>query len=295
MKRILYFLTVLILLLASFSFVYTNRDRYIAFFDSLHPCDKPITYRIDNVDKQFNLTVEQFKKDVSEAAGIWNNQWGKNLLVYDPNGKISVNMTFDERQQEQNAINSLDSRLKNQQNQLNSDIATYKQQVADFKNKLATYNSEVDKWNSQGGAPQDIYDRLRQEQQDLNNQGNQLNQEAKRLNLSTVDYNLQVGQLNSQIQNFNQDLAQKPEEGLFDGNTNKIDIYFNNSHAELVHTLAHELGHALALGHNDNKMSIMYPYTSSYIKLTADDISGLKTACTNKNILDVVRARLSSN
>jgi len=279
----------------TFGFVYANREKYQTFFDSLHPCDKPVTYRIDSVDSRFNLTRAQFTADVGEAATIWNKKWGKNLFTYDPNGKISVNMTFDERQQEQNTIKKLDSQLQNQQDKLSADVASYKQQVVALQNKLAAYNAEVAKWNAQGGAPQDVYDRLKQEEQDLDAQGKELNATAKKLNLSTVDYNSQVGQLNSHIQNFNQDLAQKPEEGLFDGNNNRIDIYFNNNHAELVHTLAHELGHALAVGHNDNKKSIMYPYTSTITALSDEDVSALGAVCANKNILDAIKLRLASN
>lgn len=274
-------------------FTYLNRDKYQAFFDSMHPCSTPITYKVDTVDPKFNLSRDKFIADVQDAANIWNKQEGKNLFKYDPNGEVSVNLIFDERQAQSNQINALDNQLNSQKGELNAQIKDYETQVASFKSRLAQHNATVQSWNRQGGAPQDVYDQLEKERVDLQAQADQLNSLAKKLNLSSENYSLNVGKLNSAIGTFNTELASKPEEGIFMGDKNRIEIYFDNNQAELVHTLAHELGHAIGLEHNNDQNSIMFAYTTKTVKATSADINELTAICRDKSFIEVVRTRLN--
>ena len=62
----------------------------------------------------------------------------------------------------------------------------------------------------------------------------------------------------------------KPEEGIYDPANQRIEVYFNINRSEMVHTIAHEFGHALDLPHNDNRLSIMFPYsTQTEFKITS--------------------------
>ncbi len=288
MNKIFYIVLIVMLV----GLTYGLRNNYAVFFDQLHPCDRPITYKIDTVDKQFNLSRDQFVSDVGRGADLWNMQAGKKLFLYDPQGKLSVNLIFDQRQQEQNKINALDNQLQSKKDKLAADIGSYRANVANFKNRLAQHNSQVAYWNSQGGAPQEEFDKLNTEQTQLKTESDQLNATARKLNLSTEDYNLGVGNLKSAINNFNEDLQKKPEEGIFKGDQSKIEIYFNNSQAELIHTISHELGHALGLEHNSNSKSVMFPYTNSVIKLSTDDAQALGEVCRNRSIFEVISNRL---
>jgi predicted Zn-dependent protease len=103
-----------------------------------------------------------------------------------------------------------------------------------------------------------------------------------------------VGKLNNVISNFNEDISKKPEEGIYMGDQNRIEIYFNNNQQELLHTLTHELGHALGLAHvNDNPQAIMYPYTTKTIILSTQDVAELNEVCREKSILEIIRLRFN--
>lgn len=293
MKR---FFVVFLLAVFGVSLVFLYKQPVVTFLHSIvyySPCNSPKTYIIGRVDPQFNLTTDQFTQNVKEAAGIWNIAEGKSLLTFNPQGTITVSLIFDGRQQVSNQISNLNSQLQNEKNALDPKIAEYKRLSQQFQNQLNQFKTEADYWNNKGGAPPDEYQKLITEQKSLQDQATTLNQMAKDLNLSTDQYNGNITQLNQTIQNYNLDLQFKPEEGLWNPQNNTITIYFNNSHAELIHTLAHELGHSLGLEHNPNPRSIMYYQTSQTILPTSDDLSALQAICQEQSIIVIFQKRIA--
>lgn len=291
MKKILLLLILLLIPLG----VYANqkyRD-YLAYKLSYSLCDSPIHYRIDTVDLKFNLSRSEFTRDVDSATNVWEAPIKKDLFVYDPKGELSVNLIFDERQSLTNQINQLESQVQTDKQSLSPQINDYKSQTASFESKFQSFKKEVEDWNSRGGAPEDIYNKLIQEQKDLQAEAARLNEMARSLNISTQNYNSQVGELNQTIKTFNQDLSFRPEEGIFKGGENRIEIYFDISHSELIHTLAHELGHALGLEHINNPKAIMYYKTNQIITASGDDMKALEYLCRRHSILEIFQTYFS--
>lgn len=252
-------------------------------------CDHPIHYRVDTVDPRFNLLTDAFLSDINLAVQIWDSVIDKKLFVYDPKGDLSINLIYDERQSLTNRINSLENKLQLEKQSLNPQIDQYQKLSSDFKQKVDSLNQEIEYWNKQGGAPPEEYQKLITLQQDLRSEANRLNTMAQHLNLSKDTYNLEVSQLNQTILSFNNALEERPEEGLFKGPEYKIEIYFNNNQDELVHTLTHELGHALDIGHNSNPQAIMYPKTSQTTKAATADIMALENVCRKRSVFELIK------
>lgn len=257
-------------------------------------CDTPITYSLGNIDKRFGMTNQEVLSDAQTATRIWGVYEGKNLVQYDPASTFKINMVYDERQQLSTQLGNLQDQLNTQKNSLDPQIAAYEKLKTDFQNKLNAYQDEVRKWNSEGGAPQDVYDRLLQEKSDLQKQADNLNAQAKSLNQDTQDYNSVVNQLNGTVGKLDRTLAQKPEEGLYDPKNDAIDIYFNTNKDELIHTLAHEMGHALGLGHVDNPDAIMYKFSSASVTLSGEDQNALSTLCQKHSFWDIAYGNLQT-
>jgi len=249
------------------------------------PCDSPIEYKIGMIDSRFGLSSQEVIADVTQATSLWSNVLGKQLFVSSPKALLSVNFVYDQRQALNSQIQTLQDQLKAKDNTLQQQLATYYQQANAFEEKLAALNSEIDAWNKKGGAPQDVYAQLLERQKALQIEGDNLNATARSLKLSTTDYNSGVGTLNQDIHQFNSVLSQKPEEGLYNGNTNTITIYFSSSHLELIHTLTHEFGHSLGMEHVHDPQAIMYPFTTENIVPSDQDVIELTRVCRKRPIL----------
>ncbi len=255
-------------------------------------CEEPIRYKVDTVDPKFELPKDEFLADVNQSAQIWNNSINKNLFVYDPNGQLSVNLIYDERQSLSTQINQMEDTVNLDKQSLNPKVSEYEKLSKEFKQKVDNLNKKIEEWNNKGGAPEDEYKKIVEEQKSLQEEGNRLNAMAQSLNLSTREFNSQVGKLNQTISTFNSAIEQRPEEGIFKGGENRIEIYFYISKNELIHTSAHEFGHALGLDHSDNPKAIMYFKTNQTIIPTIDDKKALEDFCKDRSYVELIKTYL---
>lgn len=265
------------------------------------PCDSPIQYKIGKVDAGFGLSETKLKSTLVTASKIWAKPLNKDLFEYNKNGKLTINLIYDNRQKttQTNSIlkadvektNALAGSIKKEYGTLMQDLAVNKQayndELANFNAEQTKYSAQVDYWNAQGGAPADIYnnltrarDDLIKAQQILEEKRLAINNSADKINSFIEKYNLLVANANQNIDVINQTAGQEFQEGNYDPNTNTINIYEFSTQDKLTRVLAHELGHALGIDHNSNSLSVMYSLNkSNTLYLSKEDIIGLKTIC----------------
>lgn len=246
----------------------------------LHPFDHRLRYRIGTVDPRFNISREKVIELSHQASDIWFMGTQQNFFVYDPTAKLSINLIYDQRQEDSNARKSAIYQIENSKysyQQEHQRLTDLYQQLNQYKRKIAeleeSYRSNVqmyNQWantinrNQQGRDPaalarleeyrdqlQVAQDRIREEIEFFNMQVSEINQQVGVVNTLQNHFNSSVNQFNHQFQ------PRQFDKGLFNGR--EINIYEINSEADLKITIAHELGHALGILHTNDPTSLMYP------------------------------------
>lgn len=275
------------------------------FYVQKRPCEEPIQYKIGTIDPRFGVSEAQFQNDIAQASGIWGHALNKTLFEYNPKAHLTVSLVYDTRQaitqKEQVLSANIDQNsqvadsVKEQYSTLQGDYkaaqSAYTQALAQFTEAQGTYNAEVTYWNTQGGAPKNEYDKLAAQKDALLAQRDSLEQKrqaanslATQMNVFIDKYNLLVDHINSDVNTINNDglAGTQFEEGVYisDNQGERIEIYQFKNQIDLIRVLAHELGHAMTLAHNNNPDSIMNPVNQgAALTLSSDDFQELKTAC----------------
>lgn len=271
------------------------------------PCGEPLTYRIGDIDSRFDITEQQLSEIMKEVEELWTKPLDRNLLEYDPNGKVTISLIYSEEQQRTEEeqrfakrLKTMQVRVETYQQEYEQLAEKYKEREKDFKDELAKYNSLAESYNdlAEKWSGQNLSDnqldkinklerRIKEHKSVINRKQENLESLRQRTNAKSKQLNKLIDDQNELIDTYNARFggSMQFDQGHFvkKGNDESIRIYQFANQSELKAVLAHETGHALGLGHVGNPESIMYHMMGKQnifdLKLTQEDIAAIKKRC----------------
>ena len=274
------------------------------------PCNEPLTWTIGRVDPEFDISRDSLQTLVLKVGDLWSDAAGQPVLQYRDSGRVEVNLIYGKEQKITDEENQFSKRLSHMKLQLyvldqqyeelhqahKTIEIKYNRWFSEHSQKVERYNNLVKRRKNTGVLSREekekltelekqikaLEQKLRSAERDLNKKVEQLQALSNRIDEMEEQANRQVYVYNSRfepVRMFHQG------EYVNDTNREQINIYEFENKARLQLVLAHEVGHALGLKHNQNPASVMYFHMEAQqvapLQLTAEDKKSVQRLCSN--------------
>lgn len=262
-------------------------------------CAEPVTYAIAGYDERFGISEEAFAGAVREAAALWNDSSGMNVLAEGIEPDVTIRLLYDERQKavelgetiggEQDAYDTLKAEVDRLSERFVRERTAHEARAKAFERDVREYEQEVETWNARGGAPPGVYEELEEEKRSLERRRvalarsvDELNELADTIQARVTELNALADETNRKVNTYNKALGHDFDQGNYveDEAGKRITIFTFEDGMELKRVLAHEFGHALGIGHVEDAGSIMYSYNiGNSLELSEADMNALREVC----------------
>lgn len=271
------------LFFATFATAAVATGGYFAF--ALWPaCSVPLAYHLDEpVDARFSLSEDEAYEVMQDAVALWETAVGRTLFVRSApeDADLAVRFVFDERQARFNAARDIEEVLERKQltgqevrlarealvHQYQELQQQHERDARSYHTRLQEHNREVERWNQDGGAPSEVFKTLTTRERELERERAALNTHAAKLNRLVENINLLgtqgnevIDAYNEIVRGYNEEFAGTREFTQGNYQSGVITVYQFAGRDELVLVLAHELGHALSLGHVESPSAVMHAF-----------------------------------
>lgn len=278
-------------------------------------CRIPYAVRIGEIDREFQMDRAGLERALRDAFGVWEAYARVPLFrVTDQASATPVHLRFDERQarsdqmaDEQRAQEDIAAEIHRMRIELEQLRRDSERKRAELQSEADRYANAVRSYEQWVAAFNRSSSRSQAEQRRLSTERETLERESRRIEALQRQHRLEQEQFNQQVEVFNREVARLQDRasaaaavaaghgpvgaGRYTRTAagESIEVYLVTSYPDLVLTLAHELGHALGIGHVENPQSIMSAVNIGLssgrlaaLMLSREDRAALEAVCSGR-------------